>query len=60
LHRIATALAFLNESVAATHGNIRKEAIFVAASGEWRLGGFDLLSNSKDDDAVLYVCYYLP
>ncbi|KIJ52672.1 hypothetical protein M422DRAFT_156332 [Sphaerobolus stellatus SS14] len=55
LHRIATALAFVNENVASTHGNVRKEAVFVATSGEWRLGGFELLSNPKDvENAVLY------
>jgi len=55
LHRVATALAFVNESVASTHGNIRTESIFVATSGEWRLGGFELLSNAKDEASVLYV-----
>ncbi|KAF8530473.1 armadillo-type protein [Hysterangium stoloniferum] len=54
LHRVATALAFVNESCASTHGNVRVDSVFVASSGEWRLGGFDLLSNSKDDAAVLY------
>ncbi|GJJ06594.1 hypothetical protein Clacol_000787 [Clathrus columnatus] len=54
LHRVATALAFVNESCASTHGNVRIDSIFVANSGEWKLGGFELLSNAKDDAAVLY------
>ncbi|KAF8590947.1 ARM repeat-containing protein [Ramaria rubella] len=54
LHRIATALAFVNDSCASTHGNVRVESVFVASSGEWRLGGFEVLSNAKDDAAVLY------
>lgn len=55
LHRVVTALAFVNDSCASTHGNVRLDAVFVASSGEWRLGGFELLSNAKDDAAVLYV-----
>lgn len=55
LHRVATALAFVNESCASTHGNLHVDSIFVASSGEWRLGGFELLSSAKDDAAVLYV-----
>ena len=54
------ALAFLNESASSTHGNVRVDSIFISASGEWKLGGFDVLSNPKDDAAVLYVrcCMY--
>lgn len=52
---MATALAFVNESCASTHGNLHVDSVFVASSGEWRLGGFELLSNAKDEAAVLYV-----
>ena len=55
LHRVVTALAFVNDSCASTHGNVRLDSIFVANSGEWRLGGFEVLSNARDDAAVLYV-----
>lgn len=54
---IQVALAFLNESASSTHGNVRVDSIFISASGEWKLGGFDVLSNPKDDAAVLYVRY---
>ncbi|KAH9940496.1 uncharacterized protein BXZ73DRAFT_42907 [Epithele typhae] len=54
LHRISIALSFLNESAASTHGNIRVDSVFISASGEWKLGGLDVLSNPKDDAAVLY------
>ncbi|KAF9219571.1 ARM repeat-containing protein [Gyrodon lividus] len=54
LHRISVALAFINDSAASTHGNIRPNAIFISPSGEWKLGGFEVLSNPKDDHAVLY------
>ncbi|KAJ6497835.1 armadillo-type protein [Mycena sanguinolenta] len=54
LHRVSVALAFLNDSCASTHGNIRVNSVFISPSGEWKLGGFDLLSNPKEETAVLY------
>lgn len=48
-------LAFINEGAQSTHGNVRVDSIFISPSGEWKLGGFELLSNPKDDAAVLYV-----
>lgn len=38
------------------HGSIRLASIFISQSGEWRLGGFEILSSMKDDDAVISVC----
>lgn len=29
--------------------------MFITESGEWKLGGFDILSSMKEDDAVIYV-----
>lgn len=52
---VQVALAFLNDSVQSTHGNVRVDSIFISPSGEWKLGGFEVLSNAKDDAAVLYV-----
>ncbi|KAI0071715.1 hypothetical protein K474DRAFT_1775986 [Panus rudis PR-1116 ss-1] len=54
LHRISVALAFVNETCASTHGNVRIDSVFISPSGEWKLGGFELLSNPKDEAAVLY------
>ncbi|KAF5388789.1 hypothetical protein D9757_005678 [Collybiopsis confluens] len=54
LHRISVALAFINDSCASTHGAIRTRSIFLSPSGEWKLGGFEVLSNPKDEAAVLY------
>ncbi|KAL5506966.1 CEX1 [Sanghuangporus vaninii] len=55
LQRISTALAFINDHCVSTHGNVRADSIFLSPSGEWKLGGFELLSNAKDDQAVLYI-----
>jgi SCY1-like protein 1 len=49
------ALAFINDSCASTHGNINVNSIFISPSGEWRLGGFEVLSTPKEENAVLYV-----
>jgi SCY1-like protein 1 len=49
------ALAFVNDSCSSTHGNLRVNSIFISPSGEWKLGGFEVLSNPKDETAVLYV-----
>ncbi|KAL4074349.1 armadillo-type protein [Scleroderma yunnanense] len=54
LHRVSVALSFINDSASSTHGNIRPNSIFITPSGEWKLGGFEVLSNPKDDLAVLY------
>ncbi|KAJ8076987.1 Nuclear aminoacylation-dependent tRNA export pathway component [Marasmius tenuissimus] len=54
LHRISVALAFINDSCSSTHGAVGIRSIFLAPSGEWKLGGFELLSNPKEDGAVLY------
>ncbi|KAI0093158.1 ARM repeat-containing protein [Irpex rosettiformis] len=54
LHRLSVALSFVNDPCASTHGNLRIDSIFISPSGEWKLGGFELLSNPKDEAAVLY------
>ncbi|KAF5321514.1 hypothetical protein D9619_001358 [Psilocybe cf. subviscida] len=54
LHRISVALTFLNDQCISTHGNISTRAIFLSPSGEWKLGGFELFSNPKDEAAILY------
>ena len=52
---VQVALAFLNDTCSSTHGRVCVSSIFITPSGEWKLGGFELLSSSKDDAPVLYV-----
>ena len=54
LFTIANTLSFVNDEATSIHGNVRLSSIYTAQSGEWRLGGFETLSNMKDDDAVIY------
>ena len=56
LHTIANTLSFINDEAASIHGNVRLSSIFMSQSGEWRLGGFEVLSSVKDDEAVIYRC----
>lgn len=55
ISRIVSALKFINGPGASTHGNIRTSSVFTTPSGEWRLGGFELLSSPRDQQPVLYV-----
>lgn len=48
-------LAFVNEEAQSVHGSVRTSSVFISQSGEWRLGGLDILSSMKEDDAIIYV-----
>jgi SCY1-like protein 1 len=48
-------LAFINGEANSVHGNVQLSSIFTTESGEWKLGGFEVLSSMKDDDPILYV-----
>lgn len=49
-------LKFINDEASSIHGNMRVGSIYTSESGEWKIGGFEVLSNVKDDDAIIYVC----
>jgi SCY1-like protein 1 len=46
---------FINDEASSVHGNLKVASVYTSESGEWKLGGFEVLSNVKDDDAVIYV-----
>ena len=48
-------LSFINDEASSIHGNVRLSSIFTSQSGEWRLGGLEVLSSPKDDDPLIYV-----
>ncbi|KAI9654739.1 MAG: hypothetical protein M1829_000875 [Trizodia sp. TS-e1964] len=54
LYNTAKTLKFINEEASSVHGNIRVSSIFTSESGEWKLGGFEILSSLSEDDAILY------
>ncbi|KAI0538624.1 armadillo-type protein [Xylaria digitata] len=54
LYSIARTVKFINEEGSSIHGSLRAASIYTSESGEWKLGGFEVLSNVKDDDAIIY------
>lgn len=48
LSSIVNAVKFLNVDAASTHGNLRPESIFISASGEWKLAGFETLTSHAE------------
>ena len=39
---------------ASVHGNIRVSSVYTSESGEWKLGGFEILSSMNDNEAIIY------
>ena len=54
LYTVANTLAFINDEAASVHGNVRLSSIYMSQSGEWRVGGLEILSSLKEDDAIIY------
>ncbi|KAK3685874.1 armadillo-type protein [Podospora appendiculata] len=54
LYSIARTVKFINDEASSVHGSLKVASVFTSESGEWKLGGFEVLSNVKDDDAVIY------
>ncbi|KAH8693277.1 kinase family protein [Talaromyces proteolyticus] len=54
LYTISSTLKFINEDAASVHGAVRVSSVYTSESGEWKLGGFDILSSMNDDEAIIY------
>ncbi|KAF7585296.1 hypothetical protein BBP40_011304 [Aspergillus hancockii] len=54
LHTVASTLKFINEDASSVHGVVRVSSVYTSESGEWKLGGFDVLSSMNDENAVIY------
>ncbi|KXX80561.1 putative inactive serine/threonine-protein kinase scy1 [Madurella mycetomatis] len=54
LYSVARTVKFINDEAASVHGNLKVASVYTTESGEWKLGGFEVLSNVKDDEAVIY------
>jgi hypothetical protein len=46
---------FINDEASSIHGNLNVASVYTSESGEWKLGGFEVLSSIKDDEAIIYV-----
>ncbi|KAI8136893.1 armadillo-type protein [Fennellomyces sp. T-0311] len=53
LYKVANALKFINNDCGMVHGNVRISSIFINPAGEWKLGGFELLSSMKDESPMI-------
>lgn len=54
LFSIAQTVKFINDEASSIHGNLKAASVYTSESGEWKLGGFEVLSSLKDDEAVIY------
>ncbi|KAE8452979.1 hypothetical protein EG329_012166 [Mollisiaceae sp. DMI_Dod_QoI] len=54
LFGVAQTIKFINDEASSVHGALRVSSIYTSESGEWRVGGFEVLSSMKDDDAIIY------
>ncbi|KAF9356456.1 hypothetical protein BGX26_005230 [Mortierella sp. AD094] len=53
LYKVANVLKFLTVDASFIHGNIRTSSIFITKSGEWKVGGFEVLSSLKEDQPAI-------
>lgn len=55
IHSVAHALLFINMKAQCLHGHLDMSSVFVNAQGEWKLFGFELLTNlASDPDQPIY------
>ncbi|CAM1501110.1 Fc.00g102720.m01.CDS01 [Cosmosporella sp. VM-42] len=54
LHGIARTIKFINGDASSIHGSLKVGSVYTSESGEWRLGGFEVLSSIKDDESIIY------
>ena len=53
-------MKFINDDAKSVHGAVRVSSVYTSESGEWKLGGFELVSSMNEEDAILYVCAVSP
>ncbi|KAM0256299.1 hypothetical protein ACHAQJ_005064 [Trichoderma viride] len=53
IYTVAQTLKFINDDASSKHGSLRVGSIYTSESGEWKLGGFEVLSNVKDSETTL-------
>lgn len=50
---------FINDDASSKHGSLKVGSIYTSESGEWRLGGFEVLSNVKESETTLDVSFWI-
>jgi SCY1-like protein 1 len=59
LLKVASTIKFLSDDCQMIHGNIGVDSVFVTRSGEWKVGGFEVLYSIKDERSFLKTHQYL-
>ncbi|KAG9244085.1 kinase family protein-like protein [Calycina marina] len=54
LFGVAQTIKFINDEASSIHGALRVASLYTSESGEWKVGGFEVLSSIKDDEAIIY------
>ncbi|KJZ79521.1 hypothetical protein HIM_00990 [Hirsutella minnesotensis 3608] len=54
LNNVARTLKFINSDASSIHGSLKVGSVYTSESGEWKLGGFEVLSSVKEDESVIY------
>ncbi|KAH7148691.1 armadillo-type protein [Dactylonectria macrodidyma] len=54
VHSVARTIKFINHEASSIHGSLKVGSVYTSESGEWKLGGFDVLSSVKDDESIIY------
>ncbi|KAH6668395.1 kinase family protein-like protein [Halenospora varia] len=54
LDTVEQTIKFINDEASSVHGALRVGSIYTSESGEWKVGGFEVLSSMKEDDAIIY------
>lgn len=52
-------IKFVNDDAKSVHGSLKVGSIYTSESGEWKLGGFEVLSSMNDDEAIIYVSCHI-
>lgn len=59
LFKVASTIKFLSEDCQIIHGNIGIQSVFVTRSGEWKVGGFEVMHSIKEERSFLKIYGYL-
>jgi len=59
LNVVAQSLKFITEECGLIHGNVSRSSIYVSDCGDWKLAGFELMSENTDSNSLLRRCEQL-
>lgn len=60
LHQLVSAISWVNNDAKMIHGNIHQTSIFITKGGDWKLGGFDVITSQNQLSDVFKAYQQLP